>query len=119
MPKVGTIRGIGWQNFEHLPGFWGMRRSSEMKNKADFEQILEMKMPFNGQKGRKIEAFWQLGRVEMRAIPFGGLKPSFPAAQPISTTPEIRGNESNPLRGIETQEVDEGGHHRGDHPEWK
>jgi hypothetical protein len=45
-----------------------------MKNKADFEQILEMKMPFNGRNGRKIEAFWQLGRVEMRAIPFGGLK---------------------------------------------
>jgi hypothetical protein len=45
-----------------------------MKNKANFEQILEMKMPFNGRKGRKIEAFWQLGRVEMRAIPFGGLK---------------------------------------------
>ena len=45
-----------------------------MKNKADFEQILEMKMPFNGLNGRKIEAFWQLGRVEMRAIPFGGLK---------------------------------------------
>jgi len=45
-----------------------------MKNKADFEQILEIKMPFNGRNGRKIEAFWQLGRVEMRAIPFGGLK---------------------------------------------
>ena len=51
-----------------------MGRFSEMKNKADFEQILEMKMPFNGLNGRKIEAFWQLGRVEMRAIPFGGLK---------------------------------------------
>ena len=45
-----------------------------MKNKANFEQILEMKIPFNGRNGRKIEAFWQLGRVEMRAIPFGGLK---------------------------------------------
>jgi hypothetical protein len=74
MPKAGTIRGIGWQNSEHPPGFWGMGRSSEMKNKADFEQILEVKMPFNGRNGRKIEAFWQLGRVEMRAIPFGGLK---------------------------------------------
>jgi hypothetical protein len=73
-PKFGTIRGIGWQKSEHPPSFWGMGRSSEMKNKADFEQILEMKMPFNGRNGRKIEAFWQLGRVEMRAIPFGGLK---------------------------------------------
>jgi hypothetical protein len=73
-PETGTGRGIGWQKSEHLPGFWGLRRSSEMKNKAGFEQILEMKMPFNGRNGRKIEAFWQLGGVEMRAIPFGGLK---------------------------------------------
>jgi hypothetical protein len=75
-PETGTGRGIGWQNSEHPPTFWGMGRSSEVKNKADFGQILEMRMPFNGRNGRKIEAFWQLGRVEMRAIPFGGLKQS-------------------------------------------
>jgi hypothetical protein len=108
-----------------------MGRASEMKNKANFEQILEMKMPFNGLNGRKIEAFWRLGRVEMRAIPFGGLKPFqdfFLPRRKLSPSVEMRAipfgglkrrarepcwifgsphtssdNEENPLRGIETQ----------------